>query len=108
MTDSTDTATVGESTGTSVEDLKALLREAEETLGNAQGADPAEVDELRERLREVLAEAKMSLKKVSESIRRQTGRADEVIRSKPYQTIGAAAAVGLIAGLLLSRSRSST
>ena len=50
----------------------------------------------------------MTLKNVSEALRRKAGRADEVIRSKPYQTIGAAAAVGLIAGFLLSRNRSSS
>jgi ElaB/YqjD/DUF883 family membrane-anchored ribosome-binding protein len=98
---------VGESAGTSVEDLRALLREAEEALGHVQGPDSAEVQELRERLREVLADGKMTLRRVAENIRRQAGRADDAIRSKPYQTIGAAAAVGLIAGLLLSRNRSS-
>jgi ElaB/YqjD/DUF883 family membrane-anchored ribosome-binding protein len=107
MTDSTDTATVGEHSGTSVEELKALLREAEEALGSAHGADSEEVQELRERLRDVLADGKMTLKNVSEALRRKAGHADEVIRSKPYQTIGAAAAVGLIAGFLLSRNRSS-
>jgi ElaB/YqjD/DUF883 family membrane-anchored ribosome-binding protein len=108
MTHSTDTATVGEDAGTSVDDLKALLREAEKALGNSNGADSDEVQELRERLRDVLTDGKMTLKNVSEALRRKAGRADEVIRSKPYQTIGAAAAVGLIAGFLLSRNRSSS
>jgi ElaB/YqjD/DUF883 family membrane-anchored ribosome-binding protein len=108
MNHSTDTTTVGESAGTSVEDLRALLREAEEALGNAQGADSDEIQHLRERLRDVVAEGKMTFKKVTENLRRQAGRADEAIRAKPYQTIGAAAAIGLVAGLLLSRRRSST
>ncbi len=108
MNHSTETATIGESAGTSVEDLRALLREAEEALGNAQGADSDEIQHLRERLRDVLAEGKMTLKKVTENVRRQAGRADEAIRSKPYQSIGAAAVVGLVAGLLLSRGRSSS
>jgi ElaB protein len=108
MNDSPDTAAVSESAGTTVEDLKALLREAEEALGNSQDADTAEIQELRERLRDVLADGKMTLRKVADTIRRQAVRADDTIRSKPYQTIGAAAAVGLIAGLILSRNRSST
>jgi ElaB/YqjD/DUF883 family membrane-anchored ribosome-binding protein len=107
MTDPTDTTTVNEHAGTSVEELKALLHEAEEALGSAHGADSEEVQELRVRLRDVLADGKMTLKNVSETLRRKVGQADEVIRSKPYRTIGAAAAVGLIAGLLLSRNRSS-
>jgi len=105
MNDSTETSTVDDQTGTSVEDLKALLREAEEALGNASGGDSDEIQELRERLRDVLADGKMSLKNVSDALRRQAARADDAIRSKPYQTIGAAAVVGLIAGLLISRSR---
>jgi ElaB/YqjD/DUF883 family membrane-anchored ribosome-binding protein len=108
MSDSTDTPTVGEDAGTSVEDLKALLREAEQALGNANAGDSDEVQELRERLRDVLADGKMTLKNVSESLRRQAGRADDVIRAKPYQTIGAAAVVGLLAGFLLSRNRSNS
>jgi ElaB/YqjD/DUF883 family membrane-anchored ribosome-binding protein len=108
MTDSTDTATVSEQAGTSVEDLKALLREAEQALGSGTAGDSDEIQELRERLRDVLADGKMTLKNVSDAVRRQATRADEMVRSKPYQTIGAAAALGLLAGFLISRNRSSS
>jgi ElaB protein len=105
MSDSTDTATAGPQ-GTSVDDLKALLREAEEALGNADGADSDQIQELRERLRDVLADGKITLKNVSEAIRRNAAKADDMVRAKPYQTIGAAAALGLLAGFLLTRGRS--
>jgi ElaB/YqjD/DUF883 family membrane-anchored ribosome-binding protein len=107
MSHPTESTTLDEQQGTSVEDLKALLREAEEALGNADGGQSDDVQALRERLRDVLAEGQSTLKNLSDTFRRQAGRADEVIRSKPYQTIGAAAAVGLLAGFLMSRGRSS-
>jgi ElaB protein len=106
MTKSADTSTVDDQAGTSVDDLKTLLREAEHALGKSNGGDTDEIQELRERLRDVLADGKMTLKNVSEALRRQAARADDLIRSKPYHTIGAAAALGLVAGLLLSRRRS--
>jgi ElaB protein len=105
MSDSTDTVTAGPQGGTSVDDLKALLREAEEALGNADGADSDQIQELRERLRDVLADGKITLKNVSEAIRRNAAKADDMVRAKPYQTIGAAAALGLLAGFLLTRGR---
>jgi ElaB/YqjD/DUF883 family membrane-anchored ribosome-binding protein len=106
MSHPTESTTLDEQTGTSVDDLKALLREAEAALGNADGAQSDDVQALRERLREVLAEGQSTLKNLSETFRRQAGRADEMIRAKPYQTIGAAAAIGLLAGFLMSRNRS--
>jgi ElaB protein len=107
MSDSTDTVTSGQEAGTSVEDLKALLREAEQALGSADGADSDQIKELRERLRDVLADGKITLKNVSEAIRRNAAKADDMVRAKPYQTIGAAAALGLLAGFLLTRGRPS-
>jgi ElaB/YqjD/DUF883 family membrane-anchored ribosome-binding protein len=106
MNDQIDRAP-GADAGTTIEDLKALLREAETALGNAGGADTDDIHELRERLREVLSDGKKTLKGVSDALRRQAARADEVVRSKPYHAIGVAAALGLIVGLLISRSRTS-
>jgi len=98
----------GADAGTTVEDLKALLREAETALGKGDGADSDQIQELRERLREVLSDGKKTLKNVSEALRRQAARADELVRAKPYHAIGIAAALGLITGLLIARSRASS
>jgi ElaB/YqjD/DUF883 family membrane-anchored ribosome-binding protein len=108
MSHPTESTEIDEQQGTSVDDLKALLREAEEALGNADDSQSDEVQALRERLRDVLAEGQSKFKNVSDAVRRQAGRADEVIRSKPYQTIGVAAVIGLLAGFLMSRGRSSS
>jgi ElaB/YqjD/DUF883 family membrane-anchored ribosome-binding protein len=103
MTDSTTTA----NDQSTVDDLRNLIREAEQALGAAGGYATDEVQALRERLRDVLADGQSKLRNLSEAVRRQAGRADEVIRANPYQSIGAAAGLGLIAGFLISRSCSS-
>lgn len=108
MTDSkvTDANSVDTEPGTSVEELKALLREAEEALGNSDSGASDDVQDLRERLRDVLAEGQSTMKNLSDTFRRQAARADEAVRAKPYQTIAIAATVGLLAGFLISRSGS--
>lgn len=102
-----NSATLREQAGSTVDDLKALLREAEQALSKS-GEDVGEdVDELRERLRDVLSEGQATLKNLTASARRQVAKADETIRANPYQAIGIAAGIGLLAGYLLTRSCSS-
>jgi ElaB/YqjD/DUF883 family membrane-anchored ribosome-binding protein len=100
---STPTANAGveDTADTTMEELKALIREAEEALG-AEGTDD-QVDELRERLRDAVSQGENLLSNLSNKVREQAKRADGAIRENPYQTIGIAAGIGLLAGLLLSR-----
>jgi ElaB/YqjD/DUF883 family membrane-anchored ribosome-binding protein len=104
MAHSNSAAKDGTNAGTPVEDLRSLLREAEQALGNPGGEASDDVQALRERLRDVLADGQSTFKNLSESFRRQAARADEVVRANPYQTIGAAAGVGILLGILLHRS----
>ncbi len=87
-----------------VDELKALLREAESALSHAGDTASDEVQELRERLRDVLADGQATVKNLAAAARRQAAKADETIRANPYQAIGIAAGVGLLAGYLISRS----
>lgn len=87
-----------------VEELKALLREAELALSQAGDTASDEVQVLRERLRDVLTDGQATVKDLAAAARRQAVRADETIRTNPYQAIGIAAGVGLLAGYLISRS----
>ena len=89
-----------------VDDLKALLREAEVALSQAGDTASDEVQALRERLRDVLEDGQETVKNLTAAARRQAARADEAIRANPYQAIGIAAAVGLLAGYLITRSSS--
>jgi ElaB/YqjD/DUF883 family membrane-anchored ribosome-binding protein len=93
--------TVNETTETTLSELRALIREAEEALG--AGGENDQIDELRERLREAVAQGQSMLGNLTDSVREQAKRADGAIRENPYQTIGIAAGIGLIAGYLLSR-----
>lgn len=90
-----------------VDDLRSLIRDAEQALGTASGQTQDEVQALRERFREILAQGQSKVKSFTDAARRQAGHADDVIRANPYQSIGIAAGVGLLVGFLLSRSSSS-
>jgi ElaB/YqjD/DUF883 family membrane-anchored ribosome-binding protein len=100
MSDSTTEA--NDTANTTAEELRALIREAEAALGSGNnGGD--EIEELRERLREAIADGQNMISNLKDNLVRQAGRADEVIRANPYQTAGIAAGVGLLVGFLLSR-----
>lgn len=88
---------------TATEDIKELLREAEEALSNVTGEAGEQVAALRERLKSALAEGRISLERLRSEARKQAQHADEVVRSHPYQAIGIAAGVGVLIGFLFSR-----
>ena len=88
----------------SVEELKELLRAAEQALGDIGSYTAEQVHALRDRLQNVLADGKITLKNLVAAARRQASHADEVIRANPYQTAGIAAGVGLLTGYLISRT----
>jgi len=99
---STPTPDVKDPTADStIDELKDLIREAEDALGSVGNDD--QIDELRERLREAIASGESMISNLSDSLKYQARRADGAIRANPYQTIGIAAGVGLLAGYLLSR-----
>ena len=87
-----------------VEDLRALIREAQDALDNVGDTATIEVQALRERLKAVLADGQAALKDLAAAARGKASRADDSIRANPYPSIGIAVGVGLIAGFLLSRS----
>lgn len=101
---SESTATVENDPSTTIDDLKALIREAEEALSSAGDNASDDIEDLRERLREVLAEGQSRIRNLTDTLRRQAGAADDAIRANPYQSIGIATGVGLLAGFLISRN----
>ena len=88
---------------TAIEDLKALVRDAEEVLANAGDAAGEQVERLRERMRRALDESRVRLRDVQSSAREQFENCDEYVRAHPYQSIGAAVAIGALIGILLGR-----
>jgi ElaB/YqjD/DUF883 family membrane-anchored ribosome-binding protein len=63
------------------------------------------IEPLRERVSRMISDSRTALGNLSTSVRRQAGRANKSIRANPYQAIGIAAGVGLLAGYIISRSR---
>ena len=101
MTNPTASTGASETADTTMDELKALIREAEEALGSDSSDD--QIDELRERLRDAVSQGENLLSNLTNKVREQAKRADGAIRENPYQTIGIAAGIGLLAGYLLSR-----
>lgn len=100
-----DTSKLQDAASTTAEDLKVLLREAEQALSDSTSEAGDKFDELRERLRGALNDGKHSLARLRDEAGRQAKKADELVRSHPYQAIGIAAGVGALIGFLFARSQ---
>lgn len=86
-----------------VDDLKALLRDAEQVLSGAGDEAGEKVQEIRERMRAALDETHSAYDRIRDSAREQLSQYDDYVRAHPYQAIGIAAAIGALAGILVSR-----
>lgn len=85
------------------DDIKALLREAEQALSGATNEAGDKFDELRGRLRSALDSGKYSLERLRADAVRRAQQADKLVRENPYYAVGVAAGVGAIIGVLVSR-----
>jgi ElaB/YqjD/DUF883 family membrane-anchored ribosome-binding protein len=95
-----------EAMNTALEDLKALVRDAEDVLANAGDAAGEQVTDLQERMRKALDASRSRLNDMRDSAREHLDEYDEYVRSHPYQSIGMAVAVGALLGVLLGRRSS--
>jgi ElaB/YqjD/DUF883 family membrane-anchored ribosome-binding protein len=86
-----------------VDDLKALLHDAEEALSGAGNVAEDKISELRDRMRAALEKGGNAYQRVRECASEKLGEADVYVRSHPYQAIGTAVAIGAIVGLLIGR-----
>lgn len=90
-----------------VEDLKAVIADAEELLGLSATEAGEGAVRLRERVQERLAHVKEQLADAQDSAlerARAAGRvADDFVHDRPWQALGAAAGIGLLLGLLIGR-----
>jgi ElaB/YqjD/DUF883 family membrane-anchored ribosome-binding protein len=90
-----------------IDDLNAVIREAESLL-KATAANTGEtIQAARKRAEETVRRAKERLAGVEqEALARARALADDAdvfVRDKPWQAVGVAAGLGLILGLLISR-----
>ena len=77
-------------------DLRTVIADAEELLRATAGEAGPRVQEVRERAEESLRIAREHLKGAGAEL-------DSQVRSNPWAAVGIAAAIGLIAGIILSR-----
>lgn len=90
-----------------VADLKTVMEDAEALLKATSTLTGEKIQEVRARAEESLRQAKARLTEVEqEAVRRArevADAADEYVRENPWQSVGIAAGVGLVLGLLLAR-----
>jgi ElaB/YqjD/DUF883 family membrane-anchored ribosome-binding protein len=95
------------STDKLVEDLKVVMRDAEALIRATSAQTGEKIQEVRARAEESLRQAQTRLTALEdEALQRARQVADateEYVRENPWQSLGMAAGVGLLVGLLLSR-----
>ncbi len=88
-------------------DLKTVMNDAEALLRATSTQTGEKIQEVRARAEESLRQAKQRLSSIEdEALRRAREVADatdEYVRENPWQSVGIAAGVGLLLGLLLAR-----
>jgi ElaB protein len=88
-----------------IDDLRALIVEAEQALATAGDNADEKLFEIKERLEAALDQGKTALNRWRDVAAAQARRADDIVRSHPYETAGVALGVGLLVGLLISPRR---
>jgi ElaB/YqjD/DUF883 family membrane-anchored ribosome-binding protein len=90
-----------------LDDLTAIVRDAENLLRATAAQGGEKVEEVRAKAEESLRQAKERLKGVEEEAvakaRAMAGDADEYVRDNPWAAVGIAAGIGLVIGLLMAR-----
>jgi ElaB/YqjD/DUF883 family membrane-anchored ribosome-binding protein len=90
-----------------VDDFATVLAEAEEMLKRAATETGDKAKDLRSQVETKLLHAKLRLQELEgEAVDRAKAAAratDDYVHENPWQAIGIAAAIGLVAGLLLNR-----
>jgi ElaB/YqjD/DUF883 family membrane-anchored ribosome-binding protein len=86
-----------------VQDLKAVVHDAEELLKSTASDLSERAKEARVRLTAALESAKGSLGNIEEKALQGARATDRIIREHPYPALGIAFGVGLLIGVLVNR-----
>jgi ElaB/YqjD/DUF883 family membrane-anchored ribosome-binding protein len=90
-----------------LDDLHTVIRDAEGLLKATATQTGEKVQEFRVRAEESVRQAKARLAAVEEEALQRAkalaGDADEYVKGNPWQSVGIAAGIGLVLGLLISR-----
>ena len=89
------------------EDLKIVISDAEELLRATAGQAGEKFAATRQKVQDSLERVKAELAEVEDVLVEQGRQAarvtDEYVRSNPWQSVGIAAGIGVIIGLLITR-----
>ena len=100
-----DSAT--ETTDQLVSNLRRVVSDAEDLLAATAGQTDSKITELRARAKENLSMAREKLADADAVVRARARQAaavtDEYVHDNPWSSIGAAAALGILIGVLLGR-----
>lgn len=95
------------STDQLVSDLKTVMNDAEALLKATSTQTGERVQEVRARAEKSLREARARVNEIEQeamrAAREMADATEEYVRGNPWQSIGVAAGVGLLLGLLISR-----
>ena len=90
-----------------LEEFQALVRDTESLLQHSASLAGEQSEELREQIRSSLGRARGTLHSAEDAIQARGKAALEAtegyVQTHPWQTIGVAAAIGLLLGMLISR-----
>jgi ElaB/YqjD/DUF883 family membrane-anchored ribosome-binding protein len=90
-----------------MEDMQTVVRDAEALLKATAAQTGEKVQEVRARTEESLRMAKARLSEVQDDAMKRAGlladEAEEYVRENPWQSVGVAAGIGLLLGVLMSR-----
>lgn len=92
-----------------MQDMRVVVADAEELLRATAGQAGEKAAAARERIQESLVHAKERLVAAEHAVVEKTKEAakatDEYVHENPWKSVGIAAGVGLIIGMLISRGR---
>ena len=92
-----------------IQDLRAVVADADELLRATAGQAGEKVSAARERIQENVAAAKRRLADAEQdaidSAKQAAKVTDEYVHDNPWTAIGVAASVGVIIGMLIGRGR---
>lgn len=90
-----------------VSNLRRVVSDAEDLLAATAGQTDSKITELRARAKENLSMAREKLADADAAVRARARQAaavtDEYVHDNPWSSIGAAAALGILIGVLLGR-----
>ena len=90
-----------------LEEFQALVRDTERLLQHSASLAGEQAEELREQIRSSLGRARSTLHNAEDALQQRGKAALDAtagyVQSHPWQSLGIAAGIGLLLGLLMSR-----